>query len=248
MTAYPYQIDASAKKTLGLVVLQSDETLEQDIRRLLPEGTHLHITRVPSGLEVTRDSLAEMEAHLPQAASLFPRGLRFDAIGYGCTSGTAQIGADKITELVRTGAQTAHVTQPVSALLAACKALGLRRLAILSPYIADVSAQLRQVLAEGGIETPAFGSFEEAREDRVARIDQASVFDAALHLAARSDVDGIFLSCTNLRSLDIIAALEAQLGCPVLSSNQVLCWHMAKLAGMALCVPETGRLLQMPPH
>jgi len=185
---------------------------------------------------------------LPQAAALFPRRVQFDAIGYGCTSGTAQIGADKITELVRAGAQAGHVTQPVSALLAACTALGLRRLAILSPYIAEVSAQLRHVLGEAGIETPVFGSFEEAREDRVARIDQASVFDAALHLAARSDVDGVFLSCTNLRSLDIIAPLEAELGCPVLSSNQVLCWHMARLAGVGLSAPQAGQLLQMPPQ
>lgn len=242
MTALPYVLQPSTRKTLGLVVLQSDETLEQDARRIFGPEVNLHFTRIPSGLEVSRDSLSQMEAHLPQAASLFPRGLAFDAVGYGCTSGTAQIGVDRIAELVQSGAQTLQVTQPVSALLAACEALGLRKLAILSPYVAEVSGQLRHVLARSGVDTPVFGSFEEAEEQKVARIDPASTHAAALELAGSGDIDGVFLSCTNLRSLDVIAPLEDALGLPVLSSNQVLCWHMAQLAGVPAVTCGFGRL------
>ncbi len=123
------------------------------------------------------------------------------------------------------------MTEPVSALVAACAALGLRRLALLSPYVERVSERLRTVLAERGVETPVFGTFAEAEEARVARIPPASVVRAATALADSADVDGLFLSCTNLNTLPAIPALEAETGLPVLSSNLVLAWHMTQLAG-----------------
>ncbi|WP_299303796.1 aspartate/glutamate racemase family protein [uncultured Litoreibacter sp.] len=243
MTAFRYDLEELHKKTLGLIVLQSDETIEQDFRRILPLDINLHISRVPSGLEVTSDSLQQMEQHLPDAAGLFPRGLHFDAVGYGCTSGTAQIGPERISSLVQGGVSTGAVSQPVSALIAACKHLGLSRLAILSPYIEEVSNRLRQVLAEHGIDTPVFGSFEEAEEQKVVRIDAASVQEAAFNLAAQGGIDGVFLSCTNLRTFDVIGPLESDLDLPVLSSNQVLAWHLTRLAGAPLHVSGFGRLL-----
>ena len=75
---------------------------------------------------------------------------------------------------------------------------------------------------------------------RVARIDPSSLVEAARVLAERSDMDAVFLSCTNLQTLDVIEGLEAELNLPVLSSNQVLGWHMAQLAGVD--VTGHGRL------
>jgi maleate isomerase len=231
------------RAALGLIVLQSDETIEDDFRRMLPgEGVALYATRIASAQEVSRETLANMEGEMTGAAQLLPRPVRFDAVGYGCTSGTSVIGAARVAELVGAGCDTAAVTEPVSALIAACRALGLRRLAFLSPYVAAVSEGLRGVLAQSGVETPVFGSFNEDIETRVARIDTASLCRAAQALVTGRDVDGLFLSCTNLRTLDAIPQIEAATGLPVLSSNQVLAWHMLRRAG----VPDTreglGRL------
>jgi len=74
------------------VVLQPDETIEGDMRRMLPVDLPLYVTRVPSGADVTPESLRTMTAHLTDAARLLPQSLPFGAIGYGCTSATAQIG------------------------------------------------------------------------------------------------------------------------------------------------------------
>lgn len=230
---FPYTSLKSTKPNLGLIVLQTDETIEQDFRRYFPpEIANLHITRVPSGVEVTRDTLAEMSDNLPTAASLLPQAMRFDVVGYGCTSGTSVIGPKKIAKLVKSACNTAQVTEPVSGLIAACHALQLKNLAFLTPYIESVSQGLRDVLAVQTISTPAFGSFEEARDAEVARIDRQSIWDAAITLAKASETDGLFMSCTNLRTLDVIAELEETLQKPVLSSNLVLAWHMGRLAGI----------------
>ena len=226
---------------IGVIVLQSDETIERDLMAMRGDAD-VFVSRVPSGQEVTAETLESMAGHIAASASLFPQTISFDAVGYGCTSGTAQIGVSKIERLVKFGMQTKTVSQPVSALVAACEHLGLKRIAFLSPYIESVSANLRQVLQDSGVETPAFGTFGEAEEFKVVRISGASVMEAATALVRDSQVDGIFLSCTNLRTLDLITPLEAELGMPVLSSNLVLAWHLAQLSGNPEALSGPGRL------
>lgn len=239
--SYPYTMQPPTGPNLGLIVLQSDETIEMDMRRLLSPQTPLYISRVPSAPEVTPQTLRDMAGHITQSAELLPTGMAFASLGYGCTSGTSQIGARRVADLVRAGAQTAQVTDPVSALLAACAALGITRLGLLSPYIASVSGHLRDILAASNVQTPNFGSFDEAQEARVVRIDTASIVSAARDIARQGPMDALFLSCTNLRTLEAIPILEADLGVPVLSSNLVLAWHMARQGGAALA-PYPARL------
>ena len=236
--AQPYTKQIETRRTLGLIALQSDRTIEDDFRRLMPSTVSLLVSRVPSSVEVTLDSLAEMEGALTGAAALFPVGHRFDVVGYGCTSGTATIGVDVIAARVQAGAAADQVSEPVSALIAACRALGLARIAILSPYVASVSDRLRHVLHGAGIDTPHFDSFDEANEAAVTQIDAASIRAAALSVMDGAQVDGLFLSCTNLRTLDVIAPLQDQLGVPVLSSNLVLAWDMLRLSGADVTTPR----------
>ncbi|MEM8750890.1 MAG: aspartate/glutamate racemase family protein [Pseudomonadota bacterium] len=237
MSTFSYQTGPALGEaaSLGLIVLQADETIEHDFRRLFNGPNHrLLVSRVPSGLEVTGDTLSEMQQTLPGAAALFPRSVNFDVIGYGCTSGTSVIGAEKVANLVRSATHTSHVTEPVSGLVHACRKASVSRLALLSPYIAPVSQALRDALAAQGIETPVFGSFDEAEEEKVARIDPRSTYEAALEIGRDDNADAVFLSCTNLQTLDILGPLQQELGKPVWSSNWVLAQHMAELTGCSL--------------
>lgn len=233
-----------SKATLGLVVLQADETLEQDFRRLFPDrDVAIYTSRIPSGDELTTDSIAAMEAELPRAARLLPRAARFDAIGYGCTSGTTLIGAEAVARMVRQGAETPLVTDPLSAAMAALKALGVQRLGLVTPYIASIAGPVRDAFVAAGFTLGQTLTFGEEVEARVARIAPQSIKTAAR--AASKGAEAVFLSCTNLRTLDIIDELEAELEIPVLSSNQVLAWHMAYAMGAPVAADAPGRLLKI---
>lgn len=241
MTAFPYDLQDDSLPRLGLIVLQVDETIERDFRRLFPpEVCRLHVTRVPSGAELTPQTIAAMEAALPSAAALLPAAA-FDVVGYACTSGTTLIGASRVRDLVMGAAQTRAVTDPLTAALAACRDLGLSRIGIVSPYVDSVAAPIREAFEAAGVAVPDTLSFGEEVEARVARIAPASIADAARTLARRSRLDGLFLSCTNLRTLDILAALEAELGLPVISSNQALGRHIAQLSGVAFDLGDHGQ-------
>ncbi|MEO0362467.1 MAG: Asp/Glu racemase, partial [Pseudomonadota bacterium] len=243
MTALPYDLSPQPSPRLGLVVLQSDETIEQEFRRLIPAEAALSVSRAASGLEVGEESLRDAASHVAGAASLLPRSGPFDVAAFACTSAAAVVGRSEVDASLRAGVEAKATTDPVEALTAACRSLGLRRLAFLSPYAPAVSERLRSVLAADAIETPVFGSFDEPEEAKVARIDPASVLEAGAALASEGGVDAVFLSCTNLRTLDVVATLEARTGLPALSSNLVLAWRMLRLAGATGPLDGPGRLL-----
>jgi maleate isomerase len=232
--AYDFRLTGpiGSRAVLGLIVLQSDETLEPDMQRIFAaQDIAVYVSRVPSGIEVTPDTLAAMEAELPRAAGLFPPSLQFDTIAYGCTSGATVIGPERVARAVRSAADVAQVTNPLSAVIAGLTALGTPRIGLLSPYIASVTTPMEAAFAVQDITVAQSVTFDESEDAKVARIDPESIYEAALE-AGRGDVQAVFLSCTNLRTLDIIPRLEDTLGKPVVSSNQALAWHMARLSGI----------------
>lgn len=248
MSSYPYRLTGpiGTQATLGLIVLQVDETIEQDFRRLFPTPeVAFYISRIPSGAELTPDTIVQMEIDLPQAVSLLPPAANFDAVGYACTSGTTLIGPEKVEELVAKNANTRAVCNPLTASIAALKALNIGSVAIVSPYVEDVATPIKTAFQSAGFKVPTTLSFGEEIEARVARIDPASIHAAALEVGSVEGVDAVFLSCTNLRTLDVIEYLENRLRKPVVSSNQALAWHMARTAGVPVTPRPPGRLFQL---
>ena len=113
MSVFPYESGRPVgyNAQLGLIVLQSDETLEYELRKILPEdGVALYTARIPSAQQVSSDSLATMAASLKNTAALLPPELQYKVVGYGCTSGTAVIGAEVVADQVKAGCHTADVT------------------------------------------------------------------------------------------------------------------------------------------
>ena len=243
MSFFSYKLEENYNPSMGLVVLQADQRIELDARQQFDPKVNLHISRIPSAETVSTDTLKQMEKDLPIAVSLLPNAVDFDVVGYGCTSGTSVIGAENIAKIVKDRCKTKHVTEPVSALIAACRHLGIERIGFLSPYVEAVSTGLRETLFLSGVETPIFGSFNEEIEERVVKISTVSILDAAVELGGQ-DVDAIFLSCTNLNTLPVIKSIEDKIGKPVLSSNQVLAWHMSQLSNGGLSKNCDGYLFK----
>jgi maleate isomerase len=231
MNSVPYHLETDSRPRLGLIVLQADETIEDEFRQIFdPARVRLHISRVPSGAELTPDTILQMEAALPAAAALFPKGMTFDAVGYACTSGTSLIGAERVASLIRSGCKTRSVTNPLTATFAALRALKATRVGIVSPYTDDIAQHLCSEFTKAGFRVPEALSFGENKEAHVARIAPRSIVEAVQLLTAETGLDAVFLSCTNLRTLDAINVLRKQIDVPVLSSNHSLAWHMSHLA------------------
>ncbi len=232
MTVLPYTLDADdpQEPPLGLIVLQTDETLEPEFARYFAdENVPIYVSRIPSDAKVTTDNLAEMEIALPATADLLPKARAYRVVGYGCTSASSVIGSARVEEMVQRTCDVETVTNPLRAAAARAHDLGISKLALLSPYIEEVNEPLRSAFSENGLTTDIFGTFGEADEAKVVRISTDSIVGAATRLGADPSVEAVFISCTNLRTIDAMPRIQAQLSKPVMSSNQCLAWHMRRL-------------------
>ena len=99
-------------------------------------------------------------------------------------------------------------------------------------------------LAETGVETvrrsEVSGTLDnygqgELRPDAVYELGRA---------ADHPEAEAVVLSCTDMRSVEIIARLEAKLGKPVITSNQAMVFQAMQLAGLGGTLSGFGRLLE----
>lgn len=216
----------------GLLALSTDLTTEGDARRVLPErGTALHVTRVAFENPTTPENLAQMAPRLEGAAALLTPGEPLAAIYYACTSASVAIGNDAITDAITAARPHVPVVTPTRAALAAFAVLGVRRVALVTPYLVATTQPMVDWFAAHGIDVVAARCLGLADDREMARVSTDTIIAAAIEADCR-DAEAVFLSCTGLPALGVIPALEARLGKPVISSNQAALWQMLCIAGL----------------
>ncbi|MBY8976451.1 aspartate/glutamate racemase family protein [Rhodobacteraceae bacterium NNCM2] len=232
---------------IGLVVLASDYTIEGEFRQIfapLAPGVAFYQARIANDPIITPESLAAMGPRLADTAATLLPGFPLDVVAYGCTSASTVLGEDVVAGHVNSAKPGAKVTTPITAAFRAFKALGMQRVAVLTPYTRAVNEVVLNYLQSGGVEVPVFGSFNEPDDQVVARIDTDSLVAAIRQLIAGRAVDGVFVSCTSVRLVEAVAGIEAEIGLPVTSSNHALAWDCLRQAGIDDRLDGLGRLFQ----
>ena len=65
------------KARIGLIVLETDQTVEAEIRQIRIPGVDWYHSRIPNDSEVTPSTLTDMKQRLPVAASLLPKAVSY---------------------------------------------------------------------------------------------------------------------------------------------------------------------------
>ena len=243
----PFEMDSGLgeRARIGLIVLSGDQTIEYEIRQLLDlPGVSFYGNRIYCAPTITPETLKAMEGKIPEATRLIMTGLPLDVIAYGCTSGSMQIGIENVHARIHEARPDVACTAPLQAAIAAFKALSSGSIALITPYLDDINRRLRRYIQEGGFKVPVMGSWNEPEDENVGRITPDSIREAVLKLGRPDFVDTVFISCTSVRALGIIKAVEEELDKPVFSSNLALGWHCLRLAGVNDSLPQFGRLFE----
>lgn len=240
-------VDRKAEIRLGLVVLSTDLTSEGDLNRLLPlDDVSIHVTRVPFENPTTPDNLRKMAPRLTDAANLLPPNETLRAICYSCTAASVSIGDDAVASALHQARPGVPVVTPTLAARWAFAALGVERIAILTPYLERTTEPMVTHFMDQGLTVTGaecFG-FEDDRD--MARISVPSIV-AAAEAVDTSEAEAIFISCTALPAVDAIDAIEDRTGKPVVTSNQACAWALARLGGLVDYHPAGfGRLFGCP--
>lgn len=232
----------------AILVPFTNTNLEPDMTLLRPDGVSLHFARmggydqdeIPDAEQMRGLGAADIDGPLRLLQAVRP-----DVILYGCTSATLTHGPgfdrDLATRIkAESGAETVTAA---GALVHALSTLGVARVGFASPYVPAINDMAVAFLSESGVEVVARSEVSETL-DNVGQgaLDPQGVFDLALG-ADHPDADALVLSCTDMRSVEIIARLEETVGKPVISSNQAMAFQAMRLAGIPDEIPGFGRLL-----
>lgn len=219
-------------KRLGLIVLQSDITLEDEFRYFFADlPVNILVSRIPFETYVTVDTLREMRGHIGSSMSLLPKDAEFDCVAYCCTSGALHIGHDTIEELINAERQCQTVSNPMLAAVAAMKHINAKKIGYVSPYSPSVSQTMIDEFENNNIEVTTAATFD-VHDKVVGLIDPESTKQACLNMIQNHDIDAVFVSCTNTKCASIIVDIEQETGVTTTSSNHALAWHIAQLTGL----------------
>lgn len=230
---------------IGLIVPSTNTINEPEFSRMAPEGVTIHTARVLLLGKATNESYFEMANALGRAAKELATA-EVDVVAYGCTSGSIicplpELLADMSNE---TGTPA---TAAAGAVVHALRALGAKRVAVATPYVRFVNDSEQKFLEDYGFSVTSLHGLElgETQEERrgIGRVPPGHVY-AMARKVDRPDADAIFISCTNLATLDVIADIERDLGKPVVTSNQACFWACMRLMGLSTPVSGYGRLLE----
>lgn len=207
---------------IGLMVPSSNTTMEPELHRMAPRGVSVHTARMRLE-EVTPEGLVQMAEDAGRAARLLATA-GVDVLVYGCTTGSLvggveweenlmqRIGDDAGTPAISTG----------SAVVEAIKVLGGSKVAVATPYTDDLNALERAFLEAHGIRVKAMKGL-----GLVSNLEIGETEGETIRGLVRSVADGadtVFISCTNLPTIELIEGLEAEMELPIVTSNQASLW------------------------
>ncbi|WAC26244.1 Asp/Glu racemase [Ancylobacter sp. SL191] len=233
-----------ARATIGLVVLATDQTIEYEFRNLLDlPGVGLYEARLHNDAEITPETLRAIGPRIAPSAELILPGTPVDVVAFGCTSATMLLGEDYVFSEIRKARPGVACTTPVTAARAALKALGARRIAMLTPYAPEITAGMAASFLSQGFGVEAYATFDRRDDRDAACISVDSIVAGAERLAREAPgIEAIFVSCTSLRVAEVVTRIEAATGVPVTSSNHAMAWHALRLAGIDDVTADSGRL------
>lgn len=218
---------------LGIMIPSSNVTMEQELYRMAPEGVSVHTGRMIS-IGCNADDLRKMDEALEPCAELVGHA-EPDVLLFGCTSGSFLGGAgweQKIRERIKAIVPNTVACTTTDAILNALNVYRPRKITIVNPYVDEVSQMETNYFRGAGYDVVS----EHNMGFRLGR-DIFSTIPGHTYRICREtvtkDTDLLFISCTNLRTIEIIESLEQDLGIPVITSNQASMWEMLCLAGVS---------------
>jgi maleate cis-trans isomerase len=239
-----HAIDYGERARLGIIVPSGNVIAEPQIHAMLPAGVAAYITRLPLQGSGEAELLA-MPAHVESAARLLAHA-RVDAVVFHCTAVSTYSRAlsDTITrQIAQTSGLPSFATS--DAIIRALEVLRARKIVLLTPYIEAVTAREVSFLADHGVQVLQRDSLGIDTNTEMARLAPQVFVDMALRNRC-DDADAYFLSCTAIRSAEIIDMLENRLQRPVLTSNQAMVWHALRACGIGDAIPGFGALMARP--
>lgn len=241
---------------VGMIVPSSNLTMETELPRMFSareavipgERFTFHSARARMQ-HVTAEQLEAMNDQAQRAATELADA-RLDVVataclvaimaqgpGYHCTA------ENDITTALRTEGSQAPVVSSAGALLSGIEALGVSRVAIITPYMEPLTKAVVAYLEDAGVEVVDSLSLQVPDNLAVARLDPADLREHHRRLDLSRAEALVLSACVQMPSLASIEPVQDEIGLPVLSAATATTHRILTELGRRTRVPDAGALL-----
>jgi len=229
----------------GVLIPSTNTTVEMECR-LLPATYQAHVGRLMSSgagsFSPSRDEDIDYQSRLLGTAKV-------ELVILAQTS--ASLFADDYDEVVTrrmsvgSGAPAITSAQAVGR---AARALGARRVALVSPYSDAVSERAaRYFKARHGLDPIALEGFRATDAYAIGQLGPEQAREAFARID-RPEIEAFLVPGGNFPTMPFVAAWEREFKKPVVTTNQASVWAMLRAFNAADRLPDFGRLLaELPP-
>jgi len=235
---------------IGVLVPPGNPTVEPEFYMMAPEGVTIHFAPLQGFQSASTPGAADgMEARtlayldeLPDPAKALGGVspavviLAHTASSYATGFANESQLIDRLSSLTGTTAITA-----ARAVLAALQHLGVKKLALGTPYPEAISAKGRAYWEEAGFDIVGYHRLTDVQN--IYTENEQRAYQLARQ-ANTPDAEAVFLSGTGLPTVGVLETLEQDLKKPVISSNQASLWQALRRAGVRQAVTGFGSLLR----
>ena len=235
---------------IGLLTPNDDAVPESEFWTMAPEGVSVHVGRV-----LLVDTRTFSDPPHPDDAIELLAALPMQAIVFAFTTTSYVLGPDGEQALkarLEKRSNGIPLLLTGAAAVAAFRALGVRRIALIHPpWFADDEQELGVAYFRNQGFEVVYANQMRLRGFSVAKPTDplrkfTEVYPAELYAFARTEVpataEAVFFGGNGFRAIGMIAALEQELGRPVLTGNQVVFWNALRHAGVRAPVNGYGRV------
>lgn len=238
------------RKLIGLVVPSTNTVVQPETDMLRPRGVTNHVGRIPlierkltdekAYLEHVAAMRAGIETAIQQVMTCKPdhliMGVALEAF-WGGVKGAQQLQ----TQLEAKAGVGVSIGS--TAIDAALKAFGARRVAVLTPHMPKGDEEVRTYLAEAGYEVVRLKGLKVQAATLIAQVPIDDIRRSLIELNG-DDVDALIQVGTNLPGAQVAAEAESWFKKPVIAINTVMYWDALRRSGIEDKVYGHGLVLE----
>lgn len=245
---------------IGMIVPSSNVTMETEIPAMLEsrpahfgESFTYHSSRMRMQ-SVTEEELARMDEQSEDCAALLSDA-RCDVLAYACLIGIMAQGPgyheqseSTLHDITVENDGPAPVVTSAGALVRALDHLEADRIALIAPYVEELTRTVIDYLEGSGTEVIDYRTLECPDNLEVAQLDQRNLIDIGDELEL-DEADALVLSsCVQMPSLASLQAAEDRFGLPVFSAAAATTWDILRSLRLSTTVHGAGSLLAPDAH
>lgn len=228
---------------IGLLTPSVNTVSEVEWNEHLPEGVTVHTSRMLLDQEVTPGGIEAMNEDIERACESVATA-DVDVVVYGVTAGSfLEEGLDKRIEKRLTDIADVPGIATAGSMKRALNAIDAESIVVATPYTEALNELEREFLEAAGFDVLALSARGIDDGASLASPTPGSAYRQAKRLDTE-EADAVYISGMNYHVLPMLPRLEADLGKPVLSSNQVSIWDALRTVDVDYSGIELGTLFE----